>query len=111
MPDPTPRIPAPSFPHELSGIDKFAVEIIPPPPIELLGILKSHLDGLCTQGRSARALLISEVEAGRCGIAHGTRIMGLPIKLTARIPLGRAYLELDQWSEYEFALPLYFTED
>lgn len=86
-------------------------ELVPPPPIEFGRILHSHLGALCTAGRTPRALLISEVEAGRCGIAHGTQIMGLPIKLTARIPLGRACLELDSWTEYEFALPLRFTED
>jgi len=87
-------------------------DFVPPPPLEFVRILESHLRGLYRRGRIPRVLRISDVEAGRCGIADGTAILGLPIRRDNTVPIGRARFELGIPSDlYEFALPIYFTED
>lgn len=84
---------------------------IPPPPVEFARILESHVLSLRTAGRRPIALRINDVEAGRCGITDMTDILGHPVFRDNSLPPGRACLRLFDGTLYEFALPVYFTED
>ena len=93
------------------GLSRHLRPQVQPATDMFLRVLYTHIELMYSKGRTPVALLISNVEAGRCGIAedHETAF-GVPIERDESIPLGAAVLRLDDTSKYQFQLPVYFME-
>lgn len=74
-------------------------------------ILRSHITAARTAGRIPAALVISDLEAGRCGIGDATSVLAIPVERDNGLRIGRARLRLADGTRYEFMLPVYFTGD
>lgn len=80
---------------------------------EFLSILESHVLRMRTAGATINSVRINDVEAGRCGLADVTVIMGMPIIRDNSLQIGRVRLDCTgrEFSQYEFFIPVRFTED
>lgn len=82
-----------------------------PPAMDFVRIVGSHIDECRARGRQVLQIRISDTEAGRCGIRDATEVLGRPVFRDNTLPLAVVRLKLNDGTSYEFALPVYFTED
>jgi hypothetical protein len=90
------------------------ISVLPGPrftAVAFTRILEGRFQELRTAGRTPVAIHISETEAGRCGIRAATHVLGLPVILSGRVPLGVVQISvLEDPRVRDVHLPVYFTD-